>query len=135
MVLVFPKIWLLICKSHLHQSWKNHCNKIIKGKSANHTYLRNQMKCLEDALVATVTISDACNLILSEAHILTWEQNGLVMKCLKNLKYLDTYWTTESLWQCWSDFGCRVAAGLLKCTFEGVLPTTNHLESFNGVLK
>ena len=34
-----------------------------------------------------------------------------------------------------SDFGCRVAAGLLKCTFEGVLLTTNHLESFNGVLK
>lgn len=33
-----------------------------QGESANHTYLRNRMKCLKDALVATVTISEAHNL-------------------------------------------------------------------------
>lgn len=64
-----------------------------QGESANHTYLRNRTKRLKDALVATVTISEAHNLISSEAHILTQEQNGLAMKCLKHPKYLDTYWT------------------------------------------
>ena len=41
----------------------------------------------------------------------------------------------ESLWCSWSDYGRQVAAKILNCPLEGVLPTTNHLESFNGVLK
>jgi hypothetical protein len=24
LILVFPRIWLLICKFHIHQSWQNH---------------------------------------------------------------------------------------------------------------
>lgn len=39
------------------------------------------------------------------------------------------------LWKSWSDHGRHIAAQILKCPFEGVLPTTNHLESFNGLLK
>lgn len=34
-----------------------------------------------------------------------------------------------------SNRGRHIAAALLGCTFEGVLPTNNHLESFNEVLK
>jgi hypothetical protein len=41
----------------------------------------------------------------------------------------------ESLWQGWSRKGRTVAAALLKIPIEGVLPTTNHLESFNCLLK
>lgn len=41
----------------------------------------------------------------------------------------------EALWQSWSQKGRVVASMLLKIPVEGVLPTTNHLESFNGVLK
>ena len=55
---------------------------------------------------------------------------------LAHLKdYLLGYWTTPALWSSWSDFGRKVAPGRLNCTFEGVLLTTNHLESFNGLLK
>ena len=59
LVLVFPKIWLLICKFHLRQSWRNHRNKVLKGKTPTHVLLKKKLKSLEDALVVTVTIADA----------------------------------------------------------------------------
>ena len=68
-------------------------------------------------------------------HVLIEKQSPLAAKAIEHLKYLDSYWTTDALWHCWSDYGRKIASGLLKCPFEGVLPTTNHLESFNGVLK
>ena len=40
-----------------------------------------------------------------------------------------------ALWQSWSEFGRVSASTLLKIPVEGVIPTTNHLESFNGLLK
>lgn len=41
----------------------------------------------------------------------------------------------QSLWVSWSQKGCVEAASRLGITVEGVIPTTNHLEAFNGVLK
>lgn len=58
-----------------------------------------------------------------------------VRQALLHLNYLRDYWTTDNLWQSWSDYGRKVAASLLGCELDGVIPTTNHLESFNGVLK
>jgi len=40
-----------------------------------------------------------------------------------------------ALWQSWSEFGRVSASAVLKIPVEGVIPTTNHLESFNGLLK
>ena len=51
------------------------------------------------------------------------------------LDYMVATWMPEPLWQGWSRKGRTVAAALLKIPIEGVLPTTNHLESFNGLLK
>lgn len=39
------------------------------------------------------------------------------------------------MWSSWSRKGRNLAAGRLKIPLEGVLPTTNHLESLNGALK
>lgn len=39
------------------------------------------------------------------------------------------------MWASWSRKGRNDAAAVLGINIEGVLPTTNHLESFNGVLK
>ena len=39
------------------------------------------------------------------------------------------------MWQSWSDFGQVRASAALKISIDGVIPTTNHLESFNGILK
>ena len=135
LVLVFPRIWLLICKFHLRQSWKNHRCKVLKGKSPEQTDLKQRLHRLEDSLIATVSISEARNLISSEMHVLIEMKSPIAAKAIEHLTYLDSYWTTDALWHCWSDYGRKIASGLLKCPFEGVLPTTNHLESFNGVLK
>ena len=51
------------------------------------------------------------------------------------IDYLSKTWMPESLWHSWSQKGHSVASTILKIPVEGVLPTTNHLESFNSVLK
>lgn len=51
------------------------------------------------------------------------------------LDYLVTMWMPEPLWQSWSQKGRSVTSVLLKIHVEGVLPTMNHLESFNRLLK
>jgi hypothetical protein len=58
-----------------------------------------------------------------------------VNAALKFLKYLTDTWMSESLWYGWSQGGCIHASQLLGIPIEGVIPTTNHLEAFNCVLK
>jgi hypothetical protein len=53
LIIGFPDIWLLICRFHLRQSWRNHRNKLLKGKSAVMVDLKHGMARLETALVAT----------------------------------------------------------------------------------
>lgn len=50
-------------------------------------------------------------------------------------EYLRSTWLEKSLWSSWSQYGLDQAAVRLKRPTEGVIPTTNHLESFNAVLK
>ena len=54
---------------------------------------------------------------------------------LTYLKYLTDTWMTLALWHGWSQKGRIEASFILKISIEGVIPTTNHLEVFNGVLK
>jgi hypothetical protein len=42
---------------------------------------------------------------------------------------------TVPLWQSWSEFGRICVSTVLKIPADGVIPTTNHLESFNAILK
>ncbi|KAJ7610601.1 hypothetical protein DFH06DRAFT_1016591 [Mycena polygramma] len=133
---VFPSIWLLICRFHLRQCWKNHRNKLLKGKGRLKIDLKNRLKRVEDSLVATQTIEDARAVLSKERELLMELGTGKsVQKAIEHINYLDSYWTTDNLWKSWSDFGRKVAASLLGCEMDGVIPTTNHLESFNGVLK
>ncbi|KAL0564510.1 hypothetical protein V5O48_017535 [Marasmius crinis-equi] len=142
LLLVFPGIWLLICKFHLRQSWQNQRNKVLRGSTSLHNLLRRRIAVLEDCLVATNTILEAQTLIADEQHAVALMKerdptnSSLYDTAHAHLSnYLLGYWTTTALWSSWSDFGRKVAASRLDCPFEGVLPTTNHLESFNGVLK
>jgi hypothetical protein len=54
---------------------------------------------------------------------------------LSFLIYFQSTWLPLDLWKSWSMKGRLEAAALLGVDIKGVLPTTNHLESFNGVLK
>jgi len=51
------------------------------------------------------------------------------------LQYLDANWLDQALWSSWSQHSHNLSAARLKQPVEGVIPTTNHLESFNGILK
>ncbi|KAJ6537086.1 hypothetical protein B0H19DRAFT_1213716 [Mycena capillaripes] len=137
LIAVIPSIWLLICRFHLRQSWKNHRNKLLKGKGALKVDLKHRLKRLEDSLVKTQTIEEACGLLAQERELLTQfgERRKPIRKALEHLDYLRDYWTTDNLWKSWSDYGRKVAASLLGCEMDAVIPTTNHLESFNVVLK
>ncbi|KAJ7777944.1 hypothetical protein DFH07DRAFT_691665, partial [Mycena maculata] len=136
LLVVIPTIWLLICRFHLRQSWKNYRNKLLKGKGQLKLDLKHRLKRLEDSLVQTQTIEHAHSLLETEKNMLLRLGNSkAILQALRHVKYLDEYWTTDNLWKSWSDYGRTVAAALLGCHFDGVIPTTNHLESFNGVLK
>ncbi len=145
---VFSNIWLLICRFHLRQSWKNHRNTCLKGGTATHMDLKGRLKRLEDALVETELHTSAMMLLhqeretlaalqASEAEITSGDNSNLVAVdgALRHVQYLEDYWGRESLWRSWSKFGRLAAAALIKRSVNEVLPTTNHLESFNGVLK
>ncbi|KAJ7822855.1 hypothetical protein B0H13DRAFT_2241578 [Mycena leptocephala] len=108
LVVVFVTIWLLIRRFHLRQSWKNYRNNLLKGKEPAKIDLKNRLKRLEDELVETQSIAEAPR------------------------QYLDEYWTTDNLWKSWSNYGCKVAATLLGCAMDGVIPTTNHLNSLTA---
>ncbi|KAK7026686.1 hypothetical protein VNI00_015559 [Paramarasmius palmivorus] len=142
LLVVFPGIWLLICKFHLRQSWRNQRNKVLKGNSPLHILLKQRLKLLEDSLIATTLLQEAKQLIERETRAVMGMKDQdpdnatLYDTALKYLQdYLLGYWTTDALWSSWSQFGRIFASRQLKCDCEGVLPTTNHLESFNGVLK
>jgi hypothetical protein len=51
------------------------------------------------------------------------------------LTYIRNSWMQPDLWYSWSSKGQNDAALVLNINVKGILPTTNHLESFNGVLK
>ncbi|KAJ7856493.1 hypothetical protein B0H14DRAFT_3136050 [Mycena olivaceomarginata] len=131
LIAIWSDIWLLICGFHLRQSWRNHRNKLLKGKDTVYQDLKNRMICLERALTATQTIEAARSLLEADAKHCA----NLTRTRLAHVEYLDTYWTTDNLWPSWSDYGRTVLASMLGIAVEGVIPTTNHLESFNGVLK
>ncbi|CDO76392.1 hypothetical protein BN946_scf184937.g6 [Trametes cinnabarina] len=43
---IFPSIWLLLCKFHLRQSWRNHRSRVLKGNSAYHSDVRTRLRRL-----------------------------------------------------------------------------------------
>ncbi|KAJ6565954.1 hypothetical protein DFH09DRAFT_1314736 [Mycena vulgaris] len=70
LILVFPDIWLLICRFHLRQSWRNHRNKLLKGKRQLHVDLKHRMIRLEKALTATQAIFEARDLLQAERQVM-----------------------------------------------------------------
>ncbi|KAJ7802938.1 hypothetical protein B0H14DRAFT_3092112 [Mycena olivaceomarginata] len=117
---------------------KEHGNWLLKGKSVVYMDLKHRMTCLERALMMTQTITKARMLLGSERQVMVKlfvEQPKAAAKAMKHIDYLDTHWTTDNLWPSWSDYGRTVLTSMLGTVIDGVIPTTNYLESFNQVLK
>jgi hypothetical protein len=62
----------------------------------------------------------------------TLKSSSAASAALKYLEYLVSTWMSLAMWRSWSHWG-RLA--VLGKPLEGVFPTTNHLKSFNSVLK
>ena len=54
---------------------------------------------------------------------------------IKHIDYLITHWMPIAMWKSWSEWGRVAASTILNIPIEGIIPTTNHLESFNSILK
>ena len=63
------------------------------------------------------------------------ESNLAANAGLAFLDYLFKTWMPVPLWASWSQYGRIQASRILQVSIEGVIPTTNHLEAFNGILK
>ncbi|RDX42278.1 hypothetical protein OH76DRAFT_1305791, partial [Lentinus brumalis] len=139
LVRVFPEIWLLICKFHLRQSWQNHRTRVLKGTSTLHAHVRTRLRQLEDELIDSLNHSQGMVAIECERALMTSKVDPqdaqLAAGALEHLTYLSGYWMSESLWRSWSAFGRQEAAHRLGFEVNMVLMTTNHLESFNDILK
>ncbi|KAI1781670.1 hypothetical protein LXA43DRAFT_977973 [Ganoderma leucocontextum] len=107
---VFEDIWLLLCKFHA-------ALMETRSHEAAKAHVAEERRVLEELRVDD-PLSDTA-----------------VTAALKHVDYLSNYWLDIDLWKSWSLYGREFAAERLGCEVEGVIPTTNHLESFNGVLK
>ncbi|KAJ8075566.1 hypothetical protein PM082_021196 [Marasmius tenuissimus] len=144
---VWPAIVLLLCKFHVRQCWLNNRKKILGGGENNKPnfwkdHVRNQLRGLETMLLDSISHEQARDLISKQRSyfdaIVSDNQPDATRAAVcgkKHLQYLDVNWMDVALWRSWSKFGRLTVANLLKISIDGVVPTTNHLESFNGILK
>ncbi|KAJ7197982.1 hypothetical protein GGX14DRAFT_573824 [Mycena pura] len=141
---VFIGIWLLICRFHLKQCWRNHRSQLLKGEGQLLSDLRSRMIHFERLLLQQPDEAAACTFIAQEKsnleHALKAANGGslpdVATSVLKHLNYLgDGFWLRSGLFSSWSDAGRAEAAKRLRCSVDKVLTTTNHVEGFNGALK
>ncbi|KAL0060694.1 hypothetical protein AAF712_012517 [Marasmius tenuissimus] len=149
---VWPSIILLLCKFHVRQCWTNHRKALGSGKKDDSVTapvgdsafwkesIRDQIHALEVQLISTTEHHVAVDLVnrlqlyltslLANPSAKTAATSGI-----NRIKYLNANWMLFEMWQSWSERGRIAAAAMIGVSAEGVVPTTNHLESLNGVLK
>ncbi|KAF7966089.1 hypothetical protein HWV62_40174, partial [Athelia sp. TMB] len=134
-------IWLLLCHFHVSCCWANKRKKLFAGDDFWIQYAARRMHELDIQLFATTEHALALRLVSDErahAHAIFRASSAVKSALEATIEYLDyltSTWLPVALWQSWSQFGRIVASAILKIPVAGVLPTTNHLESFNRLLK
>ncbi|KIJ56018.1 hypothetical protein M422DRAFT_239206 [Sphaerobolus stellatus SS14] len=143
LITVWPSIFLLLCKFHTRMCWSNKRKTLIKtGNSVDFfkQQIISRLRALDGNLILTSDYQTAMNLVEEERKYLTMmttnpDTSAPAKNGLAYLEYLIGTWLVESLWKSWSQYGRNEAAKILDVDVKEVAPTTNHLESFNGVLK
>ncbi|KAJ3861149.1 hypothetical protein EV359DRAFT_84614 [Lentinula novae-zelandiae] len=102
--------------------------------------VREHLQDLEVFLIATVEHPVAMErLSQSRVYLISLADDPAAKLASKggisHLDYLEKYWMPVPMWQSWSEWGHITASALLRIAVEDVIPTTNHLESFNAILK
>ncbi|KAF8590724.1 hypothetical protein K439DRAFT_1329278, partial [Ramaria rubella] len=143
LIILWSDILLILCKFHIRQFWTNHWKKVLCfGPTVNFPkqQVQNRLRALESCLLLSVEHTAAQGLIAQETEFLISLKQQLGMTAVANaglsfLKHLTDTWMPVSLWGSWSQKGRLEAFWCLKIPVERVIPTTNHLEAFNGILK
>ena len=159
---VWPNITLLLCQFHLRQCWTNKQNSLFGAKNETNFFKEKALCHIRDldtlyvhliygkavaecqlySLLSHTTRSAALEQLCSGRD--TFKEMSMDPKSessgragLKYIKYMEATWMPQSLWNSWSgsEEGRSHAAVALGIDIGNVLPTTNHLELFNGVLK
>ncbi|KAH7870309.1 uncharacterized protein C8R40DRAFT_1175790 [Lentinula edodes] len=122
--------------------WTNHRKKVLRCKASEFwkNHARDLLQKLEVDLIATVDYSVATNLLTKHQNLfdnlaVNLEAKRVCEAGLEHIRYLQNYWMSRPLWESWSECGRLAAAARIGIPIEGIIPTTNHLESFNAVLK
>ncbi|KZT20536.1 hypothetical protein NEOLEDRAFT_1075528, partial [Neolentinus lepideus HHB14362 ss-1] len=141
---VWPSIWLLLCRFHIRQCWTNRRDQLFKGRQGEvlKSHVHGRLLSLEDLLLNSVDYEAAQKLIEDErSHFTALSKLGdpgaatAARVGAQYLDYLSATWMPKSLWQGWSLKARMVASTILGVPVESIITTTNHLESFNHVLK
>lgn len=137
--IVFPQTSFLLCGFHVRQSWKNHLARVLKGESTTHRDLRVQIRAVEDMLFASESYNEAVESVKKKIDALksiVGPDEGIIQNAISHLEYFVSYWLgTEEMWAGFSQRGRQAVADRIGCPVSTIPTTTNHLESFNGVLK
>lgn len=152
--IIWPESRLLLCRFHATQSWKNKTSRVFQGirKPTQDTpeEAKAIVKAIRDALTATQkeilkstdydVALDAVLLLDERMQRLSLDPNVCISDaanaCLNFIAYLRKGWLQgEEFFSSWPAAGRHAAAKDLNIPVAHVLNTTNHLESFNNVLK
>ncbi|KIJ36149.1 hypothetical protein M422DRAFT_261476 [Sphaerobolus stellatus SS14] len=68
LLVMFPNLWLLICKFNICPSWRNHWNRVLKGKSPLLMQMQARLKQLKDALIQTMEFTTTKVLLLKNVR-------------------------------------------------------------------
>ncbi|KAJ3729336.1 hypothetical protein C8R42DRAFT_558864, partial [Lentinula raphanica] len=138
---VWPSATLLICKFHLRQCWTNNRKKLrCQGSDGARGVVTARLFQLENKLVESTDYAAALDLIQAEQSFYAGSTEredirSIAEAAQKHLRYLLDYWMPENMWHSWSACGRHAAAGRIGISVPEMIPTTNHLESFNCILK
>ncbi|KLO11763.1 hypothetical protein SCHPADRAFT_830505 [Schizopora paradoxa] len=141
---VWPSIWLLLCKFHLRQCWTSKRKSLLKGTTFWKEHVQRCILNLEQRLLESDTHDIAVQSIAHETSYLqstindastSADMKNLSRKAITYLEYLSAQWMHVDMWTSWSQKGRSLASVRIGVPLESIVPTTNHLESFNFVLK
>ncbi|KAJ3717550.1 hypothetical protein C8R42DRAFT_724462 [Lentinula raphanica] len=138
---VWPSMNLLLCKFHLRQCWTNNRRRLrCQGSDGAKGSITLRLFELENRLISSTEYASALVSIQAEQEFFTTltgneETRSIAEAALKHTQYLLDHWMPENLWQSWSEWGRRAAAVKIGAPVQNMIPTTNHLESFNCILK
>ncbi|GAA5860424.1 hypothetical protein JCM8547_000300 [Rhodosporidiobolus lusitaniae] len=134
---VFPGIRLRICRFHLRQAWKNKRSQCVGGTGRRKKSAPSNPDDLLVKLIAAPFLPAAVA-ILNEVktRIATAQPSAAVGNGARvYLAYLLANWLKLGLFDDWSDASRDSAARALAVPLDVIVNTSNHLESFNNLVR